>query len=166
MTETREVYVAEETDEFQQLRRDLAVMEAERVANLPRDEVIYEVGGECDDCDNDQEMIDRLAVLVAEGRQRERKIKKALHYWMDTTDKARRRAAKLEIHNKELAVANHRLNERVREVDYDLRNLSEQIAVRPGPICEDDLPHHHYCGDCGTLLQIVRPGKWQCPECE
>ena len=163
MTETREVYVARTTHKWEEARLDAE--EAERVANLPRNEVIYQVGGECDS-DNDWEMIDRLAVLVAEGRQRERKIKKALHYWMDTTDKARRRAAKLDIHNKTLSAANHRLNERVRKVDYDLRNLSEQMAVRPGPICEDDLPHYHYCGDCGTLLQIVRPGKWQCPECE
>jgi len=22
------------------------------------------------------------------------------------------------------------------------------------------------CGDCGSPLQHVRPGKWQCPECE
>lgn len=28
----------------------------------------------------------------------------------------------------------------------------------------DDLPH--YCGDCGSRLDIVRPGKWQCPQCE
>lgn len=23
-----------------------------------------------------------------------------------------------------------------------------------------------HCGKCGALKQIVRPGKWQCPECE
>ena len=22
------------------------------------------------------------------------------------------------------------------------------------------------CATCGTLLQLVRPGKWQCPKCE
>lgn len=22
------------------------------------------------------------------------------------------------------------------------------------------------CGDCGAQMQIVRPGKWQCPDCE
>jgi len=22
------------------------------------------------------------------------------------------------------------------------------------------------CGKCGAKLQIVRPGKWQCPQCE
>ena len=24
----------------------------------------------------------------------------------------------------------------------------------------------HTCADCGNELQAVRPGKWQCPECE
>jgi len=24
----------------------------------------------------------------------------------------------------------------------------------------------HRCGDCGAELDIVRPGKWQCPRCE
>ncbi len=24
----------------------------------------------------------------------------------------------------------------------------------------------HTCGKCGAELQIVRPGKWQCPNCE
>jgi hypothetical protein len=28
---------------------------------------------------------------------------------------------------------------------------------------EDDL--YHYCGKCNSKLQIVRPGKWQCPKC-
>jgi len=31
-------------------------------------------------------------------------------------------------------------------------------------VYEDDMIHH--CGQCGALLQIVRPGKWQCPGCE
>lgn len=31
-------------------------------------------------------------------------------------------------------------------------------------ILNEDLPH--YCGDCGARLDIVRPGKWQCPNCE
>jgi len=34
----------------------------------------------------------------------------------------------------------------------------------PSPPYEDDLDH--YCGDCGRKMQIVRPGKWQCPICE
>jgi hypothetical protein len=29
---------------------------------------------------------------------------------------------------------------------------------------EDDMTHT--CGDCGEKLQIVRPGKYQCPNCE
>ena len=28
---------------------------------------------------------------------------------------------------------------------------------------EDDL--YHYCGKCNSKMQIVRPGKWQCPQC-
>lgn len=31
-------------------------------------------------------------------------------------------------------------------------------------IDEMDIPH--YCGACGSRLQVVRPGKWQCPKCE
>ena len=23
-----------------------------------------------------------------------------------------------------------------------------------------------FCGNCNQLMQLVRPGKWQCPECE
>ena len=34
----------------------------------------------------------------------------------------------------------------------------------PSPPYDDDLDH--YCGDCGRKMQIVRPGKWQCPICE
>lgn len=29
---------------------------------------------------------------------------------------------------------------------------------------EDDL--RHCCLECGGEMQIVRPGKWQCPKCE
>ena len=32
------------------------------------------------------------------------------------------------------------------------------------PYLEDELDH--YCGECGHHLQLVRPGKWQCPRCE
>lgn len=28
-----------------------------------------------------------------------------------------------------------------------------------------DTPALNRCGDCGSELQIVRPGKWQCPAC-
>lgn len=27
-------------------------------------------------------------------------------------------------------------------------------------------PTYHICGKCGAELQIVRPGKYQCPNCE
>lgn len=112
---------------------------------------------------------------------------------------------------KELAGANHRLNERVRKLDYALRQCQEDKAlletqrdgarswarnllgraenldwlverigaswredvaelkkeldeVKNGEIYEDELEHH--CGQCGRMLEIVRPGKWQCPDCE
>lgn len=31
---------------------------------------------------------------------------------------------------------------------------------------DDDEGMIHICGDCGARLDIVRPGKWQCPNCE
>jgi hypothetical protein len=31
-------------------------------------------------------------------------------------------------------------------------------------VYEEDLLHT--CGDCGAELEIVRPGKYQCPNCE
>jgi len=43
------------------------------------------------------------------------------------------------------------------------KNLS-RASDQEVPIYEDDLTH--FCGQCGTPLQHVRPGKWQCPECE
>jgi predicted RNA-binding Zn-ribbon protein involved in translation (DUF1610 family) len=33
----------------------------------------------------------------------------------------------------------------------------------PEPIYDEDLLRA--CGDCGAELQIVRPGKYQCPKC-
>jgi hypothetical protein len=32
------------------------------------------------------------------------------------------------------------------------------------PIYLQDI--NHYCGECYSKMQIVRPGKWQCPNCE
>jgi hypothetical protein len=30
----------------------------------------------------------------------------------------------------------------------------------------DEMDLIAYCQDCGEQLQAVRPGKWQCPNCE
>ena len=30
----------------------------------------------------------------------------------------------------------------------------------------DEMDQVCYCADCGTQLQAVRPGKWQCNHCE
>lgn len=42
----------------------------------------------------------------------------------------------------------------------------EPKAEEPKPedtLGEDEI---HTCGTCGKRMDIVRPGKWQCPECD
>lgn len=38
------------------------------------------------------------------------------------------------------------------------------IARTIAELADEDLLH--YCTNCSTPLQAVRPGKWQCPNCE
>lgn len=56
-------------------------------------------------------------------------------------------------------------NEDVAELDKARRRKAEKEQSRIPATFTYFGPEHH-CGDCGTELQIVRPGKWQCPECE
>jgi hypothetical protein len=49
----------------------------------------------------------------------------------------------------------------VHEVETKLPPLADWYN---GLFEEEDLPHH--CLACGSLLDLVRPGKWQCPTCE
>ena len=39
-----------------------------------------------------------------------------------------------------------------------------EIVVGTPAIYEED--PQHFCGTCGAELEIVRPGKYQCPNCE
>ena len=86
MTETQAVYakrqgILDSPDELTQLQQSAAEAEAARIANLPRDELIYLVDGHCD---SQQELTERLAEMVVEARQRIATLEAAL-------DKAKQR---------------------------------------------------------------------------
>lgn len=44
--------------------------------------------------------------------------------------------------------------------EYTVYRLKQDA---PRVVREDDL--EHVCGDCGSALDAVRPGKWQCARC-
>jgi len=117
MTENRSGYatnclhLSTSTDKLEQVRQE----EAERIHNLPRDELVYQVDGETD---SQQELIERLAEMVIEADVCEG----------DECDVAKELALLIE-YDKELKARNHRLNERVRELDYALMQCEEDKAL-------------------------------------
>lgn len=144
-------------------------------------------------------------------REQVRMLESALGQWQQDEEWKEKELCDLRVCIKELEGANYRLNKRVREQDYALKQCEEDKAlaetqrdgarswarnllgraenldwlverigaswredvaelkkeldeVKNGEIYEDELEHH--CGQCGRMLEIVRPGKWQCPDCE
>ena len=54
--------------------------------------------------------------------------------------------------------------DRAKQREFTILGWLQERLTGTDVIYEDDLPH--YCGDCGTELQHVRPGKWQCDVCQ
>lgn len=55
-----------------------------------------------------------------------------------------------------------------KRVNVKIRNTGSAPFVWAGSISDGYIPEDeliHTCGDCGATLQIVRPGKYQCPKC-
>lgn len=44
------------------------------------------------------------------------------------------------------------------------RLLSGKENAPAAAVFEEDLVHT--CGRCGSTMDIIRPGKWQCPQCD
>ena len=60
-----------------------------------------------------------------------------------------------------------RLNQIVEEMKKEQHKVHQWIEIDGKRECEicHYKPSGIYCG-CGEPMQEVRPGKWQCPECE
>ena len=74
-----------------------------------------------------------------------------------------RKAADLEAENAELRAGLVYYAVRCAELEGTVRRADEPDHDPTDCDCDTCAPD---CQECGGKLQIVRPGKWQCPECE
>ena len=188
MTETQSGYATYRP----QLQTSIDGFEQPRISHEERDELIRQVDGMCD---GQQELIERLAQMVIEerrawqeawgrgttlaierdeARQLVREVESMLSQcdgdgcaaWELLRDaRAWAKAWKAKAKFDRTAWLNSLLPGIAKAWHKRKWRYRRPVAAHlTRVVYEDDMIHH--CGQCGALLQIVRPGKWQCPGCE
>ena len=159
MTETQAVYakrqgILDSPDELTQLQQSAAEAEAARIANLPRDELIYLVDGHCD---SQQELTERLAEAALEESKRQDLLTST-----DELKQLRQRIATLEAaldkaKQRELTVLGW-----LQERDAWAKAWKEKA--------KENRAGWHYCYRNLMTAKGYRfdkeTGRWQCPECD